>query len=85
MYLFFSVSPVLMQHSSVIQLTTYYHLSLSVTGLQFLYFLSQTFAAPYITCFLASISPMGSAAPVLLDEQTSDEDARIVIRKDSRR
>jgi hypothetical protein len=53
-------------------------------GLQFLYFLSQTIAAPYITYMLSNLAPKGSAAPILQSEITSDPAAIEVIKRDPR-
>jgi hypothetical protein len=54
------------------------------SGLQFLYFLSQTTAAPYITYMLSNLAPKGPAAPLLQSEITSDPAAIEVIKRDPR-
>jgi hypothetical protein len=56
----------------------------NLTGLQFLYFLSQTTVAPYITYMLSNLAPKGPAAPLLRSEITSDPAALEVINRDPR-
>lgn len=66
------------------QLIDFHTMILLPTGLQFLYFLSQTPAAPYITYFLSNLAPMGPAAPLLQLELTSDPAELEVIKRDPR-
>jgi alpha-beta hydrolase superfamily lysophospholipase len=58
---------------------------MSSLGLQALYPFSQTAAAAGMLTCMSAIAPTGSAAPLFLDEITSDEEERKLILRDGRR